>query len=31
MKLKEPANNADYQYPVIRNVGKDVDLERVVR
>ncbi len=29
-KLKEPVNNADYQYPVIRNVGKDVELERVV-
>ena len=28
-KLKEPANNVDYQYPVIRNVGKDVDLERI--
>ena len=28
-KLKEPSNNADYQYPVIRNVGKDVELERV--
>lgn len=28
-KLKEPANNADYQYPVIRNVGKDIELERI--
>ncbi len=28
-KLKEPSNNANYQYPVIRNVGKDVELERV--
>jgi hypothetical protein len=28
-KLKEPGNNADYQYPVIRNVGNDISLERV--
>ncbi|SFV69476.1 WD-repeat protein [hydrothermal vent metagenome] len=28
-KLKEPQNNTDYQYPVIRNVGRDVELERV--
>jgi len=25
-KLKEPTNNTDYQYPVIRNVGSDVGL-----
>lgn len=28
-KLKEPTNNTDYQYPVIRNVGKDIVLERI--
>lgn len=28
-KLKEPTNNADYQYPVIRNVGSDVGLVNV--
>jgi hypothetical protein len=28
-KLKEPSNNEDYQYPVIRNIGGDVELERV--
>ncbi len=28
-KLKEPANNTDYQHPVIRNVGSDVKLERI--
>jgi len=28
-KLKEPTNDADYQYPVIRNVGSDVGLVNV--
>ncbi len=28
-KLKETTNNADYQYPVIRNVGSDVGLVSV--
>ena len=28
-KLKEPQNDAEYQYPVIRNVGRDIGLERV--
>jgi WD40 repeat protein len=28
-KLKESKNSNSYQYPVIRNVGKDVGLERV--
>jgi len=28
-KLKEPQDNTDYQYPVIRNVGKDVGLEKL--
>ncbi len=28
-KLKEPTSNADYQYPVIRNVGSDVGLVKV--
>lgn len=28
-KLKEPANNADYQYPIIRNVGNDVMIEKL--
>ena len=28
-KLKEPTNNADYQYPVIRNVGSDIQIEKI--
>jgi len=28
-KLKASQHTTDYQYPVIRNVGKDVGLERV--
>jgi len=28
-KLKEPSNNAEYQYPVIRNVGDNIRLEKV--
>ena len=28
-KLKEPSNSAEYQYPVIRNVGKDVKVEKL--
>lgn len=29
-KLKEPSNNADYQYPIIRNVGSDILVKKVV-
>lgn len=28
-RLKVPSNNADYQYPVIRNVGSDIQLEKI--
>ena len=28
-KLREPQNNSEYQYPVIRNVGRDVRLSEV--
>lgn len=28
-KLKEPNNNTDYQHPVIRNVGNDIQLEKI--
>jgi len=28
-KLKESNYNTDYQYPVIRNVGNDIQLEKI--
>jgi hypothetical protein len=28
-KLKEPTNNEDYQYPIIRNVGGDILVKKV--
>jgi len=28
-KSEEPSNNAKYQYPVIRNVGKDVKVKKL--
>jgi uncharacterized caspase-like protein len=28
-KLQEAVNNTEYQYPVIRNIGRDVQLENI--
>jgi len=28
-ELRKPQSNADFQYPVIRNVGSDVRLEKI--
>jgi hypothetical protein len=30
-KLKKAGSNTDYQYPVIRNVGNDILLERIMQ